>query len=320
MAASTGVLVVNLGTPQAPTAAAVRTYLAEFLSDNRVVEIPALLWRPLLFGLILPLRSRRVAPNYAKIWMEDGSPLAVYTQRIGDGLRKQLNCPIEVAFRYGEPSLQSGLDRLTEQGCDEIVVLPLYPQFSAPTTATVFDRIAAIYRQRRSMPSVQWIRDYATDQGYISALATSVQQHWAEHGRSERLLMSFHGLPQRNVDLGDPYQSQCEATGRALASALELADDEWAMSYQSRFGKQTWLQPYTEPMLEQWAADGLRKVDVICPGFAADCLETLEEIRIQAAETFCAAGGQSLTYIPALNDAPTHIQALAALIKPRLAS
>ena len=319
MAANTGVLVVNLGTPQAPTAAAVRTYLAEFLSDNRVVEIPALLWRPLLFGLILPLRCRRVAHNYATIWMDEGSPLAVYTRRIADGLREQLHCPVEVAYRYGQPSLQDGLDQLSQQGCEEIIVLPLYPQFSATTSATVFDRIAAIYRKRRSMPGLQWIRDYATDPGYISALACSIKQHWAEHGRGERLLMSFHGLPQRNVELGDPYQAQCEATAHALASTLELGEDDWALSYQSRFGKQVWLQPYTEPLLEQWAADGLRQVDVICPGFAADCLETLEEIRIQAEETFCAAGGQSLTYIAALNDAPAHIQALATILKPRLA-
>ncbi len=318
MAANRGVLVVNLGTPQAPTAAAVRTYLAEFLSDSRVVEIPALLWRPLLFGLILPLRCRRVAHNYASIWMEDGSPLAVYTQRIADGLRQQLMCPVETAYRYGRPSLQDGLDNLREQGCGEVIVLPLYPQFSATTSATVFDRIADIYRQRRAMPALQWIADYATDPGYIGALANSVQQHWKTQGRGERLLMSFHGLPQRNVELGDPYQSQCEATARALADALELGDGDWALSYQSRFGKQVWLQPYTEPTLERWARDGLREVDVICPGFPADCLETLEEIRIQAAETFCAAGGRKLTYIPALNDAPAHIDALAKLLKPRL--
>ncbi|ORE87423.1 ferrochelatase [Oceanococcus atlanticus] len=318
MAANPGVLVVNLGTPQAPTAAAVRTYLAEFLSDTRVVEIPALLWRPLLFGLILPLRSRRVAHNYATIWMDEGSPLAVYTQRIADGLRQQLRCPVETAYRYGTPSLEQGLDRLSALGCDEIIVLPLYPQFSATTSATVFDRIAQIYRQRRAMPALQWIADYATDPGYISALAQSVQQHWAEHGRNERLLMSFHGLPQRNVSLGDPYQAQCEATARALADALELSPDEWALSYQSRFGKQVWLQPYTEPTLAEWAEGGLRSVDIICPGFPADCLETLEEIRIQAAETFCEAGGETLTYIPALNDNPQHIQALAALLSPRL--
>lgn len=318
MATNPGVLVVNLGTPQAPTAAAVRRYLAEFLSDSRVVEIPALLWRPLLFGLILPLRSRRVAHNYASIWMEDGSPLAVYTQRIADGLRQQLHCPIEVAYRYGAPSLQTGLDRLSAQGCDEIIVLPLYPQFSATTSATVFDRMAEIYRARRAMPALQWIADYATAPGYISALASSVQQHWAEHGRGERLLMSFHGLPQRNVDLGDPYQAQCEATARALADALELDDQAWSLSYQSRFGKQVWLQPYTEPTLQQWATDGLREVDVICPGFPADCLETLEEIRIEAAQTFCAAGGHKLSYIRALNDTPQHIEALAALLAPRL--
>ncbi len=318
MTQSTGVLLVNLGTPQAPTAAAVRRYLAEFLADRRVVELPRLLWLPLLYGLILPLRSRRVARNYASIWMPEGSPLAVYTRRQAAALQQRLERPVEPAFCYGSPSVGEGLDTLEAAGCEEIIVLPLYPQFSATTTAAVFDAVAAHYARRRSMPSLQWISEYAGSPGHIAALAASVRRHWDEAGRGQRLLMSFHGLPQRNVDLGDPYYDQCQATGRALAAALELGPDDWALSFQSRFGKQTWLQPYTEPLLREWAAGGLREVDVICPGFAADCLETLEEIQQEAAAAFREAGGSRLSYVPALNDTAAHIDALAALLRPRL--
>lgn len=318
MLKKTGILLVNLGTPQAPTAAAVRTYLQEFLADQRVVEIPRLLWLPLLYGIILPLRCKRVAHNYAAIWTERGSPLAVYTADIAQALASKLDQPVVAAYRYGQPSLQTGLDELQAQGCDNIAVLPLYPQFSATTSATVFDKLAEIYRSRRAMPSLHFVADYHVDTGYIAALADSVRQHWQQHGRAERLLMSFHGLPQRNVDQGDPYQKQCQATAQKLAAALDLNADDWALTYQSRFGKQVWLQPYTEPTLQDWAQQGLRSVDVICPGFAADCLETLEEIRIQAADTFIAAGGSSLRYIPALNSEPAHIQALADLLQPFL--
>ncbi|MGJ8670012.1 MAG: ferrochelatase [Oceanococcus sp.] len=318
MAKKTGVLLVNLGTPQAPTAAEVRRYLAEFLADKRVVEIPRLLWLPLLYGIILPLRCKRVAGNYAQIWLDRGSPLAVYTSDIAHALQEQLGCPVVAAYRYGQPSLQTGLDALQEQGCDGIAVLPLYPQFSATTSATVFDKVSDIYRQRRDMPSLNWIAEYHADPGYIHALANSVQQHWQQNERAERLLMSFHGLPQRNVDEGDPYQKQCRITGQLLAEALELKSDEWGLTYQSRFGKQVWLQPYTEPTLQSWAEQGVRSVDIICPGFPADCLETLEEIRIQAAETFVAAGGKALRYIPALNSEPEHIDALAQLLQPYL--
>ncbi len=315
-----GVLLVNLGTPEAPTPAAVRRYLAEFLADQRVVELPRLFWLPLLYGLILPLRSRRVARNYASIWMPEGSPLAVYTRRQARALEQVLGLPVVPAFRYGSPSIGSGLTALEEAGCEEILVLPLYPQFSATTTAAVFDAIAGHYGQRRRMPSQQWIGEYATSPGYIRALADSVRAHWEEAGRGQRLLMSFHGLPQRNVDLGDPYFDQCHATARALAAELELGQDDWAVAFQSRFGKQTWLQPYTEPLLCEWAAGGLAQVDVICPGFASDCLETLEEIQQEAAAAFRAAGGERLSYIPALNDTAAHIEALAALLRPRLRS
>lgn len=314
---ATGVLLVNLGTPDAPTPAAIRRYLAEFLADQRVVEIPRLVWLPLLYGLILPLRAKRVAHAYASIWMDEGSPLAAYTARIARGLEAVLDMPVIPAYRYGQPSLRSGLDSLAERGCQDIIILPLYPQYSATTSATAFDAIAAIYARRRAMPSLRWISAYPDHAPYIQALAASVQRHWQEHGRAERLLMSFHGLPQRNIKLGDPYQSHCEITARALAQALDLGEADWALSYQSRFGKQVWLQPYTEPLLCEWAQQGLRKVDIICPGFPADCLETLEEIRMQAAEAFVEAGGEALRYIPALNDDAAHIQALANLIRPQ---
>ena len=318
MSKKTGVLLVNLGTPQAPNAKEVRRYLAEFLADKRVVEIPRVLWLPLLYGLILPLRSKRVAGNYAQIWLDRGSPLAVYTSDIGQALQQTLNCPVVAAYRYGQPSLQNGLDKLQQQGCNNIIVLPLYPQFSATTSSTVFDKIAELYAGQRNMPSLHWIAEYHAARAYIQALASSVRDYWNKNGQAQRLLMSFHGLPQRNVEQGDPYQQHCETTARLLAEALQLDDEQWALAYQSRFGKQVWLQPYTEPTLQAWAQAGLRTVDVICPGFPADCLETLEEIRIQAAESFVQAGGQKLNYIPALNADNTHIQALAQLLKPYL--
>ncbi len=320
MTAKQGLLLVNLGTPAAPTASAVRRYLAEFLADRRVIEIPRLLWLPLLYGVILPLRCKRVARNYASIWLDEGSPLAVYTRRQAQALQQKLEIPVEPAFRYGEPSIAHALAKLERAGCDDIILLPMYPQFSATTSATVFDAVAAYYAKRRSMPGLQWINAYQTHPDYIQALAASVRKHWQDKGRSEKLLMSFHGLPQVNVDRGDPYQAHCQATAQALAQTLDLADGAWGLAFQSRFGKQVWLQPYTEPLLCQWAGEGLKTVDVICPGFPADCLETLEEIRLGAAATFRQAGGQSLNYIPALNDNPAHIDALAALVRPRLNS
>lgn len=297
-----GILLVNLGTPDAPTASAVRRYLAEFLADPRVVEVPRLIWLMLLYLVILPLRSPRVARNYAKIWSERGSPLRFHTEDQAHALAQLTRLPVEPAFRYGQPSLQTGIDKLRAAGVKHIRVLPMYPQNSATTTATIFDKIAQILKSTRDIPGLDFINAYPTHPAYIEALAKQVEDHWEEHGRAEKLLMSFHGLPARNVERGDPYQGQCEQTAQALAQRLGLEQDAWLHTYQSRFGPAEWLQPYTEPKLEELAEAGVRSVDVICPGFLADCLETLEEIALGAQETFVEAGGESLRYIPALND------------------
>lgn len=312
-----GVLLVNLGTPSAPTVAAVRRYLAEFLRDRRVVEIPRLLWLPILYGLILPLRPGKVAKKYAAIWRDDGSPLLAISRGQARALQKVLgeHFHVALAMRYGEPALTEAMQSLHEKGCRRIIVLPLYPQYSATTTASVFDAVFQYTRNNRNLPGLKIVRDYHDQPEYIDALAHSVAEHWNSSGRSERLLMSFHGIPQRNADLGDPYPQQCTQTAKLLARKLELADSDWAMTYQSRFGKAAWLQPYTDKTLHTWAQSGIRTVDVICPGFAADCLETLEEISMENAAVFRNAGGERLNYIPALNTDPVHIQCLAAILR-----
>jgi len=309
-----GILLVNLGTPDAPTASAVRRYLGEFLADSRVVEIPRPIWLTILYLLILPRRSPRVAKNYQAIWSERGSPLRFHTEDQAAALGKLTGLPTVAAFRYGQPSLQAGMEALRDQGATKIVVLPMYPQNSATTTATILDKIADLLRPQRDVPDLEFIASYPTHPLYIEALAQSVRAHWDHHGRADKLLMSFHGLPARNVKLGDPYQSQCEQTGAALAEALQLGPDDWVQTYQSRFGPAAWLQPYTEPTLEEMAGNGVRTVDVICPGFLADCLETLEEIAIGANKTFQDAGGEELRYIPALNANPRLTELFAALV------
>ncbi len=316
--AAQGVLVVNLGTPRAPTAAAVRRYLAEFLSDTRVVQLPRLLWWPLLHGLILPLRSPRVAKKYAQVWMDDGSPLAVYTQRLARAIGERLpGARVAHAMRYGGPDIAGEVRTLQAQGCARVLVLPLYPQYSTTTTASVADVLARVAKDA-SAPRLRMIDHYATDPGVIAALADSVRAHWRARGRGERLLLSFHGIPQRLVDGGDPYSAQCHATAAALAQALGLGHGEWLVTFQSRFGREQWLQPATDATLRALAGAGIKRVDVACPGFPADCLETLEEIALQNAEIFRDAGGGGLSYIPCLNDAPAHADALAALVRSEL--
>lgn len=307
----TGVLLVNLGTPDAPTAPAVRRYLAEFLGDPRVVEIPRAIWLPILYGFILPFRPGRVASNYAGIWMDEGSPLLVYSRRLAQRLGEQLeDVPVELGMSYGNPSLDSALARLEAQQVEQVVVLPLYPQYSATTTAASFDVLARALGQRRQLPGITLIRDYHALPAYIEALASSVRAHWDTNGRGDHLALSFHGIPKRNVDLGDPYATQCQRTASLLADALGLAGDQWSLVYQSRFGKAEWLQPYADQRFTQLAQQGVKTLDVICPGFAADCLETLEEIAVEYGELFVEAGGRALRYIPALNDAPAHAAAL----------
>ena len=309
-------LTVNLGTPETPTAPAVRRYLAEFLSDPRVVSIPALLWKPLLFGLILPLRSGRSAAKYAQVWLPEGSPLAVHTQRLTARLQQHLpQWRVQYAMRYGQPALDSTLDALVAEGMRRIVVLPLYPQYSTTTTASIEDKLQR-WQARNPAITLDTIRDYATDPGWVAAVAGSIRDYWQQHGRGQKLVFSFHGIPQRVANNGDPYPQQCEASAGAIAAALGLGADEWAMGYQSRFGKEAWLQPYAEPMLWQMAEAGIKQIDVVCPGFATDCLETLEEVAMGFSETLAERGAQ-MRYIPCLNDAPAHAQALAALATAR---
>jgi ferrochelatase len=321
--ATVGVLLINLGTPDAPTTSAVRRYLAEFLSDPRVVEQPRWFWLPILHGVILQLRPRRSAAAYRTVWTDEGSPLLVISKRIAgaieDALEKSLGYPLPVALgmRYGNPSIDEALSALAERGATRIVVLPLYPQYSGSTTGSAFDGVAAALRRWRWVPDIRFISSYHDDASYIAALAESVRAFRAEHGTGDRLLLSFHGIPERYFLAGDPYYCHCQKTGRMLAEALQLDDDHWALSFQSRVGPEAWLRPYTEEVLDTWAREGVARVDVMAPGFAADCLETLEEIADRYGERFAAAGG-TLRYIPALNDAETHIEALSARLLPEI--
>jgi ferrochelatase len=314
----TAVLLVNLGSPDAPTPAALRRYLAEFLSDPRVVEIPRLLWWLILHGVVLRTRPRQSAAKYASIWTRDGSPLLTWSQRQAKRLLGELGqrghpVLVRCAMRYGQPSIGSALDALRAEGATRILVLPLYPQYAAATTASVFDAVSAWAAQARRLPEFRFINQYHDDPGYIAALANSVQAHWRANGRGERLLMSFHGLPARTLTLGDPYHCHCHKTARLLAERLGLRDGEWIVSFQSRLGRAKWLEPYTEPTVRKLATDGVRRLDAICPGFAADNLETLEEIAIEARDAFLAAGGQEFRFIPCLNDRDDWIRALGDL-------
>ena len=307
----TALLLVNLGTPEAATADAVRRYLGEFLGDPRVVQIPRLLWLPLLHGVILPLRCKRVAHKYAEIWMEDGSPLAVYTRRLAEAVQQRLpQVKVLDAMRYGKPALRARLQALQADGIARVLVLPLYPQYSTTTTASVED---VVNEAVAAGLDARVIVDYQVDPGWVAAVADSIRAHWQANGRAQLLLFSFHGIPQRLVDAGDPYERQCRASVAALAQALSLREDEYQLTFQSRFGRERWLGPATDATLRALPASGIREVDVVCPGFAVDCLETLEEISMQNADLFRESGGEALHYIPCLNDSPAHADALAAL-------
>lgn len=328
-AASTGVLLVNLGTPDAPTPPAVRRYLKEFLSDSRVVEIPRLVWWPILNGIILNTRPAKSAEKYRSIWMPEGSPLRVHTERQARLLAVELERDgLEVAWamRYGSPSIAETLSQLQARGCRRLLVVPLYPQYADSTTASVADAVdAAVSRLAPgTAPDIAMMRDFHADPGYVAALATSVREHWAARGpldrQHDRLLMSFHGLPRYTLKRGDPYHDQCHATARLLAQALDLEADQWQLAFQSRFGRAKWLEPYTSVTLADWGRRGIRRVDVVCPGFVSDCLETLEEIGLEAREDFVAAGGGELQLISCLNERPDWIAALAALARAKLAS
>ncbi len=312
----TGVLLCNLGTPEAPTRRAVRRYLAEFLSDRRVIEIPRAVWWPILHGVILRTRPARSARKYASIWSAEGSPLKVWTERQARMLGGYLGerghrVTVRYAMRYGSPAIAGELDALKAQGASRILILPLYPQYSATTTASVADAVMQWARTIRSLPELRFVNRYCDDAGYIAALARRVTDHWRAHGRADRLVLSFHGLPRRNTRLGDPYRDECLGTARLLGESLGLGRDAMLVTFQSRLGRAEWLQPYTEPTLVELARQGTRRVDVICPGFSCDCLETLEEIDQQARHAFLGAGGETFHYIACLNDQHEWIAALA---------
>jgi ferrochelatase len=316
-----GVLLVNTGTPDAPRAPEVRRFLARFLSDPRVVELPRLLWQPLLRGVILPIRGPRSARNYEKVWMAGGSPLTVHTRALAAALQAALAASlgedgVRVAdgYLYSDPGLATSFARLRSEGATRLVVLPHYPQCSGTTTGAVYDQVGAILRSLRDLPDLRLVGDYHVDAGYIAALAASVREHWQQQGRRAHLVMSFHGIPVRCVRNGDPYEEQCHATARALAAALGLADDDWTISFQSRFGSEKWLGPATDSTLAELPARGVRELCVMCPGFGVDCLETLEEIAIGGQEIFMHAGGTRFSYVPALNSRADHAAALARIV------
>ncbi|OGA45083.1 MAG: ferrochelatase [Betaproteobacteria bacterium RIFCSPLOWO2_12_FULL_63_13] len=321
----TAVLLVNLGTPEAPTTPAVRRYLKQFLSDPRVVEIPRIAWLPILHGIILNTRPGRSAQKYARIWTEQGSPLMLHTVRqarllagfLGERVRSPL--VVEFAMRYGEPSIGDSLGRLKAAGCDRILILPLYPQYAASTTATAFDEVAKFIHRVRNVPEIRMVRHFHDHPAYIAALAAQVREHWAANGRPDKLLLSFHGLPQFSLTRGDPYHCECQKTARLLAEALQLPENHWRLSFQSRFGRAEWLKPYTLPTLREYARAGVHRVDVLCPGFVADCLETLEEIGVECKQAFLASGGKEFHLIPCLNERDDWIHALADIALEHLA-
>jgi ferrochelatase len=321
---SLGVLLINLGTPDAPTAKAVRRYLAQFLSDPRVVEIPRIPWWLILHGYILRTRPARSAEAYAKVWTDKGSPLLLHSQDIAASVQEKLSARlsgavnVELGMVYGNPSIHSALQKLHDKCARRIVVLPLYPQYSNTTTGSAFAAVSTSLAQRRWVPELHFVNHYHDGRGYISALAASVRDYWDVNGRGDRLMMSFHGVPQRTLRSGDPYHCHCQKTGRLLAEALELEDDEWALTFQSRVGREEWLRPYTDETLQQWGNDKTGRIDVVCPGFAADCLETLEEIAMLNAKLYQQAGGSDLHYIPALNAREDHVTFLSRLVEKNI--
>jgi protoporphyrin/coproporphyrin ferrochelatase len=317
----TGVLLVNLGTPDEPTAPALRRYLRQFLSDTRVVEIPRLLWWPLLHGVILTTRPAKSAAKYASIWTSEGSPLAVWTAKqakllqgyLGERGLKPPALVVRHAMRYGNPAVATVLDEMKAANVTRVLVLPLYPQYAAATTASVNDAVMTWAQRQRRQPELRFVQHYHDDAGYIDALAARVRAHWMSEGRGDKLVLSFHGVPERTLHLGDPYHCECHKTARLLAERLGLKQDDWLVTFQSRFGKAKWLEPYTEPTLIELARQGVERVDVFCPGFTCDCLETLEEIAQEARAAYLGAGGRGFAYIPALNDRHEWIAALAAI-------
>jgi protoporphyrin/coproporphyrin ferrochelatase len=318
------ILYCNLGTPDEATPAAVRRYLREFLADPRVVEIPRVAWLPLLYGVILPVRSAKSAAKYASIWTPEGSPLKLWTEKQAKLLQGWLGehgyrVTVRYAMRYGQPSIASQLDALRAQGASRILVLPAYPQYSGTTTASVSDAVGAWCASTRALPELRFVNEFHDDALYVRALAARIEAHWREYGKAGHLVMSFHGVPKRTQLLGDPYAEQCQETARALATRLDLSNQQFSVTFQSRFGKAKWLEPYTEPTLRELARSGTERVDVLCPGFPGDCLETLEEIAMEGRQAFLTAGGKTFHYIPCLNDHPAWITALGEIAQRHLA-
>lgn len=319
-----GILLVNLGTPTAPTAGALRPFLKEFLSDRRVVDLPRLLWWPILHGIILNTRPRKSARAYRQVWSERGSPLLVHTVDQVAALREVMsarlgdNVVVDYAFRYGQPSIDDKVQSMLDAGVRKVLFLPLFPQYAGATTGSVFDALSGSLQQKRWVPEVRFINHYHDHPRYISALADSVRAHWEQFGRADRLLLSYHGIPERYRDEGDPYYCQCLKTSRLLASELGLAEGEYATAFQSRFGREEWIKPYTDELLVEWAREAVDSVQVICPGFASDCLETLEEIAIQYRQLFINHGGLKCEYIRALNSGPGQVELLTALVRDNL--
>lgn len=309
----TGILLVNLGTPDAPTPKALRSYLAEFLWDRRVTELPRWFWWLVLHGVILRIRPARSARLYEKVWTENGSPLLSISKAQAKILQQKLGEEFKVvlAMRYGNPSIASGLEEL--RNVERIVVLPLYPQYASATTGSSFDAIADVLKTWRRVPDLRFISHYHDDSAYINALITQIKAYWNEHGVPDKLLFSFHGIPKRFAIAGDPYGDQCHTTAKLVALGLEI--ENWELVFQSRFGREEWLQPYTDHRLIALAKEGIKRVDVVCPGFSADCLETLDEINRENREIFLEAGGEEFHYIPALNDSDEHIEALVKILK-----
>ena len=318
--ARAGILMVNLGTPEAPTAKALRPYLKQFLGDPRVVEVPRPIWWLILNGIILPFRAPKSAKAYAEVWTEEGSPLMVNNQRLADKFAASISSDlpdisVALAMSYGKPSIQAGLDRLKAENVQRLIVLPLYPQYSATTTGSVFDQVTTWMQNQRWFPELRFINDFYREESWLEAVADSIRHHQAEHGKPDKLLFSFHGIPKRNLQAGDPYHCQCKFSARKIAERLGLGEDDWQVSFQSRLGRAEWLKPYTDQTLEELGHAGVKKIQVVCPGFSIDCLETLEEIAMEGKEEFIEAGGEDLQYIPCLNDSDVHVDLLTALCR-----
>ncbi|MCU7916455.1 MAG: ferrochelatase [Candidatus Thiodiazotropha sp. (ex Gloverina cf. vestifex)] len=315
-----GILLVNLGTPDEPTTPAVRRYLAEFLSDPRIVAIPRFLWMIILHGIVLRVRPKRSAEAYRSVWTDEGSPLLVISQKqqaaLEEAVKSRLggNITIALGMRYGNPSIPSALEQLRKQNVQRLLVLPLYPQYSATTTASIFDAITNELQRWRWIPEIRFIHRYYQEPAYIATLSESIREYRQQQGEADKLLFSFHGIPRDYYESGDPYPDECHTTAQAVVENLGLSEDQWQVSFQSRFGAQEWMKPYTDETLKQWGTAGIERVQVVCPAFSADCLETLEEIAQENRDYFLEAGGQSYAYIPALNDRPDHIAMLADLV------